>query len=109
MNQRCSTYDHDNVRYHAGNALEVGCLYPLKQQQRIFLKGMKAAGEKETEIVQPRSRGVPAGSQRYGAAIWSGDIHSTWEDLQQQVRAGLNIGLERHSLVDDGHRRFFWR
>jgi alpha-D-xyloside xylohydrolase len=82
-------YDHDNVRYHAGNGLEVGCLYPMFQQQALF-DGMKAAGE--TEVVTLGRAGF-AGSQRYGAAIWSGDIHSTFEDLQQQVRAGLNIGL----------------
>jgi alpha-D-xyloside xylohydrolase len=82
-------YDHDNVRYHAGNGVEVGCVYPMMQQQALF-EGMRGAGE--TEIVSLGRAGF-AGSQRYGAAIWSGDIHSTWEDLQQQVRAGLNIGL----------------
>ena len=83
------TYDHDNVRYHAGNGMEVGCLYPMFQQQALF-EGMKSAGE--TEILSLGRAGF-AGSQRFGAAIWSGDIHSTWEELQQQVRAGLNIGL----------------
>jgi alpha-D-xyloside xylohydrolase len=82
-------YDHDNVRYHAGNGLEVGCIYPMMQQQ-AFYEGMKSAGEREIITL---GRAGFAGSQRYGAAIWSGDIHSTWEDLQQQVRAGLNIGL----------------
>jgi alpha-D-xyloside xylohydrolase len=83
------TYDHDNVRYHAGNGLEVGCIYPMMQQQALF-EGMRAVGEKE--IVSLGRAGF-AGSQRYGAAMWSGDIHSTWEDLRQQIRAGLNIGL----------------
>jgi alpha-D-xyloside xylohydrolase len=32
-------------------------------------------------------------SQRYGAAVWSGDITSTFEALQAQVHAGLNMGL----------------
>jgi alpha-D-xyloside xylohydrolase len=82
-------YDHDNVRYHAGNGMEVGCLYPMFQQQALS-DGMKSAGEKE---ILTLGRAGFAGSQRYGAAIWSGDIHSTFEDLQQQVRAGLNIGL----------------
>ncbi len=82
-------YDHDNVRYHAGNGLEVGCLYPLYQQQALY-EGMKSAGEREVITL---GRAGFAGSQRFGAAIWSGDIHSTWADLQQQVRAGLNIGL----------------
>jgi alpha-D-xyloside xylohydrolase len=83
------TYDHDNVRYYAGNGVEVGCIYPMMQQQALH-DGMTAAGE--TEIVSLGRAGF-AGSQRFGAAIWSGDIHSTWEDLRQQVRAGLNIGL----------------
>jgi alpha-D-xyloside xylohydrolase len=84
-----AVYDHDNVRYHAGNGLEVGGLYPMCQQQALF-EGMKSAGE--TEIITLGRAGF-AGSQRYGAAIWSGDILSTWEDLRQQVRAGLNMGL----------------
>jgi alpha-D-xyloside xylohydrolase len=84
-----TVYDHDNVRYHAGNGLEVGCLYPMMQQQAMY-DGMHLEGE--TEIMTLGRAGF-AGSQRYGAAIWSGDIHSTFEDLQQQVRAGLNIAL----------------
>ncbi|HVM62647.1 MAG TPA: TIM-barrel domain-containing protein [Verrucomicrobiae bacterium] len=84
-----STYDHGNVRYHAGSGLEVGCLYPMFQQQ-AFCDGLRSAGE--TEIVTLGRAGF-AGSQRYGAALWSGDIDSTWEDLRQQVRAGLNVGL----------------
>jgi alpha-D-xyloside xylohydrolase len=34
-----------------------------------------------------------AGSQRYGAAIWSGDIATRWEDLKAQIPAGLNFSL----------------
>lgn len=83
------TYDHENVRYHAGNGVEVGCLYPLMQQKALF-EGMQREGEQE---ILSLGRAGFLGSQKYGAAIWSGDIHSTFEDLQQQVRAGLNIGL----------------
>ena len=84
-----SAYDHDNLRYHAGNGAEVGCIYPL-QQQRAFFEGMQGEGEKEVFTL---GRAGFAGSQRFGAALWSGDIHSTWEDLRQQVRAGLNIAM----------------
>jgi alpha-D-xyloside xylohydrolase len=84
-----AVYDHDNVRYHAGNGLEIAGLYPMAQQQ-AFYEGMRADGE--TEIIT-LGRAAFAGSQRYGAALWSGDIHSTWDDLRQQVRAGLNVGL----------------
>jgi alpha-D-xyloside xylohydrolase len=81
--------DNDNLRYHLGNGLEVGCLYPLLHA-RAFFEGMKAEGE--SEIIS-LCRSAWAGSQRYGAAVWSGDIPSTFEALQVQVRAGLNIGL----------------
>jgi alpha-D-xyloside xylohydrolase len=38
-------------------------------------------------------RSAWAGSQRYGAAVWSGDIEPTFEALAAQVPAGLNIGI----------------
>jgi len=81
--------DHDNLRYHLGNGLEVGCLYPITHQQ-AFYEGLKAEGENEIITL---CRSAWAGSQRYGAAVWSGDIDSTFESLAAQVRAGLNIGL----------------
>jgi alpha-D-xyloside xylohydrolase len=81
--------DHDNLRYHIGNGLEVSCISPLMHQQ-AFYEGMKSEGE--SEIVS-LSRSAWAGSQRYGAAVWSGDIDSSFEALRTQVRAGLNIGL----------------
>ncbi|HZJ57825.1 MAG TPA: TIM-barrel domain-containing protein, partial [Clostridia bacterium] len=34
-----------------------------------------------------------AGSQRYGALLWSGDIHSSFESMRNQLAAGLNVGL----------------
>jgi alpha-D-xyloside xylohydrolase len=48
--------------------------------------------EGEEEIIS-LCRSAWAGSQRYGTALWSGDIASTFEALQTQVRAGLNVGL----------------
>ena len=34
-----------------------------------------------------------AGLQRYAAATWSGDIGSRWEDLKNQIPAGLNFTM----------------
>jgi alpha-D-xyloside xylohydrolase len=34
-----------------------------------------------------------AGSQRYAAAIWSGDIGATWHDLKAQIPAGVNFSM----------------
>jgi alpha-D-xyloside xylohydrolase len=34
-----------------------------------------------------------AGSQKYAAAIWSGDIGTRWEDMKAQISAGLNFSI----------------
>ena len=81
--------DPANLRFHAGPGDEVVNLYPLLHA-RAFHEGMHAAGEHDVVLL---SRSAWAGSQRYGAAVWSGDIPATWDSLRQQVRAGLNIGL----------------
>jgi alpha-D-xyloside xylohydrolase len=81
--------DADNLRFHLGHGAAVANVYPLLHE-RAFYEGMRKVGE--TEILH-LCRSAWAGSQRYGAAIWSGDIDSTFEALQAQVRAGLNMGL----------------
>lgn len=81
--------DPENLRFHLWNGLEVACIYPLLHAQ-AFYDGMTAAGD---EQICNLARSAWAGSQRYGAAVWSGDIPSTFESLQVQVRAGMNIGL----------------
>lgn len=80
---------YDNLRYYAGDGRAVANIYPLRHAQ-AFYEGMRAQNESEIIFL---SRSAWAGSQRYAAAVWSGDIQSTWEALQAQVRAGLNIGL----------------
>jgi alpha-D-xyloside xylohydrolase len=79
----------DNLRYHIGPGLEVGNAYPMLHA-RAFFEGMRAEGEDE---ILSLCRSAWAGSQRYGALVWSGDIDSTFEDLRRQIPAGLNIGL----------------
>jgi alpha-D-xyloside xylohydrolase len=78
-----------NLRYQAGPGLEVSNIYPLLHA-RAFFDGMRAEGEEE---IISLCRAAWAGSQRYGAAVWSGDIDSTFEDLRRQIPAGMNIGL----------------
>ncbi|MDX6765805.1 MAG: glycoside hydrolase family 31 protein [Candidatus Methylacidiphilales bacterium] len=82
-------FDHDNLRYHLGNGETVGSWYPLAHAQ-TFYDGLKASGEKE---ILTLCRSAWAGSQRYGAAVWSGDISSTFDSLQKQIKAGLNMAL----------------
>jgi alpha-D-xyloside xylohydrolase len=82
-------FDFDNLRYHLGHGLAVTNIYPL-MYARAFYEGMRAEGEQEILLL---CRAAWAGSQRYGAAVWTGDIDSTFEVLQAQVRAGLNMAL----------------
>ena len=84
-----SVYDFDQYRYHLGTTLEVGNLYPLHYAQ-TFYDGMKKAG---IDDVVNLVRCAWAGSQRYGALIWSGDIDTTWASLRNQFVAGLHMGL----------------
>ena len=51
---------------------------------------MVRRGEKDVLLL---CRSAWAGSQRYGAAVWSGDIPTTFESLAVQVRAGLNMAM----------------
>ena len=32
-----------------------------------------------------------AGQQRYGTAVWSGDIVASWETMKRQLAAGVNL------------------
>ena len=84
-----AVYDFDHYRYHLGPNLQVGNIYPLKYAQG-FYEGM--AGEGQQNIVN-LLRCAWAGSQRYGALVWSGDIDSSFESLRNQLAAGLNMGL----------------
>lgn len=80
---------HDNLRFHAGRGDEVACRYPL-DHQRAFYDGLTESGEAEPLTL---CRSAWAGSQRYGALVWSGDIETTWASLHASVCAGLNMAL----------------
>ncbi|WP_155830353.1 TIM-barrel domain-containing protein [Glycomyces tenuis] len=56
----------------------------------MFYEGQKAAGQAE---VVNLVRCAWAGSQRYGALVWSGDIHSDWVDFRRQITAGVHMGV----------------
>lgn len=84
-----AVYDFDNYRYNAGPNLQVGNMYP-QTYSRAFYDGMVAAGQDE---VVNLVRCAWAGSQRYGALAWSGDIPSTFDALRAQIVAGLHMGI----------------
>jgi len=83
------TYDFKNYRYHMGSNQQIGNIYP-QVYARLFYDGMRQEGmENPVNLL----RCAWAGSQRYGALVWSGDIMCRWEDFRRQVCAGLNMGF----------------
>ncbi|GII30036.1 glycoside hydrolase family 31 protein [Planotetraspora mira] len=78
-----------NLSFAAGPGSEVANLYPREHARGVY-EHMQALGE--TEVLS-LSRSAWAGSQRYGVALWSGDIPATFDALASSVRAGLNVAM----------------
>ena len=82
-------YDFDNTRYYIGPALQCSNIYPA-MYAKGFYDGLKESGEKE---IMSLVRCAWAGSQKYGVLTWSGDIYSSFRAMQEQLQAGLNMGM----------------
>lgn len=82
-------YDFDLYRYYQGPALQCSNIYPV-MYAKGFYDGMQKEGQQN---ILNLVRCAWAGSQKYGALTWSGDIHSSFRAMKQQLQAGLNMGL----------------
>ena len=82
-------YEYAHFRYFRGADLEVGNIYP-REYARMCYEGMEAEGQ---ENIVNLLRCAWAGSQRYGALVWSGDIDSSFRSLRTQLRAGMSMGI----------------
>ena len=79
----------DNMILSIGRGDEVGLLYPYYYEQLVY-DGMKAMGKADIVTL---SRCAYLGAQKFGALVWSGDIPSTFESLEAQVKSGLNMAM----------------
>ena len=84
-----TAYDFDNYRYYRGTDLEIGNIYPV-EYAKTFYEGMEEEGQ---ENIVNLLRCAWAGSQKYGALVWSGDIASSFSSMRNQLAAGLNMGM----------------
>lgn len=84
-----TVYDFDNYRYYSGTNLQTGNIYPV-MYAKTFFDGMQREGQQN---IVNLLRCAWAGSQKYGALVWSGDIASSFESMRNQLAAGLNMGL----------------
>ena len=83
-----TVYDFDNYRYHKGDVTQVGNIYPRDYLKMIY-QGVAAEGREQFSLV----RCAWAGSQKFGALVWSGDIDTNFTAFKNQINAGLNMGL----------------
>lgn len=82
-------YDFDIQRYAIGPGAQVSNIYPALYA-KAFYDGMASEGQQN---IVNLARCAWAGSQRYGALTWSGDIDSTFKSMRIQLAAGLSMGL----------------
>ncbi len=81
--------DYSGVKFHLGDAEKCGGLYPYYAQKMIF-DGLKSQGESS---VISLGRSAFMGSQKFGSAVWNGDIKSSFEMLEVSVKSGLNMAV----------------
>ena len=91
-------FEHEAYRHHTGQALQVGNTYPQLFSRAVFegqvADGQAVSGQSSADGIGPVNlvRCAWAGSQRYGALVWSGDIHSSFLAMRRQVTAGIHMG-----------------
>ncbi len=82
-------YNFENYRYHIGPAMQCSNAYP-KFYAQGFYEGLKSEGvENPLSLV----RCAWAGSQKFGAVVWSGDVHSDFRSFRNQIQAGLSMNM----------------
>ncbi len=64
--------------------------YSLANSKTVY-QGQRSAAPDQRVFILTRS--AFAGNQHYAAAVWSGDITSTWTALRTQIPAGLGLSL----------------
>ncbi|NLT02839.1 MAG: DUF5110 domain-containing protein [Bacteroidales bacterium] len=73
-----------------GSSTQYFNAYGLVNAQGIY-EGQRGVDPDKRVFLLTRSG--YAGSQRYAAVIWSGDIGTRWEDMKAQITAGMNFSM----------------
>ena len=61
-------------------------VYPLLVNKTVY-EGLVAAGREPMILTRSGFSGI----QRYGVALWSGDVGNDWESFRRQITAGLGV------------------
>ncbi|MEO8362164.1 MAG: TIM-barrel domain-containing protein, partial [Vicinamibacteria bacterium] len=73
-----------------GSGARMANAYVLGSSQAVY-EGQRATDPDKRVFILTRS--AFAGSQRYAAATWSGDVSADWDSLHKQISAGLNMAI----------------
>jgi alpha-D-xyloside xylohydrolase len=73
-----------------GTGARVLNAYSLVNSKTVY-EGQRSVAPDQRVFILTRS--AFAGQQHYGAAVWSGDISSTWTALRAQIPAGLGLSV----------------
>ena len=80
----------DSAQTALGSFKRMRNAFPLQHTKGVYEHQRAASADKRVFIL---TRSAFAGQQRYGAAVWSGDIHGSWDVLRKQIAGGLNFSL----------------
>ena len=76
--------------FSAGTNQQVGMMFPWYHTKMVY-DGLMSKFPDEVPVTLARSGW--AGSQRFGASNWNGDLSASWENFQKTIVAGLNAQL----------------
>lgn len=74
----------------AGPGAYVFNSYPLVNAENVYRRFREEKGDERTYIL---TRSAWGGLQRTGSTLWSGDVVARWDNLKDQISAGVNTGL----------------
>lgn len=74
----------------AGPAQEYFNSYPLVNAENVYINFRREKGDERTYIL---TRSAWGGLQRTGSTLWSGDVVARWDNLRDQITAGVHAGL----------------
>ena len=74
----------------AGPGAYVFNSYPLVNAENVYRRFRQEQGDARSYIL---TRSAWGGLQRTGSTLWSGDVVARWDNLRDQISAGVNTGL----------------
>jgi len=83
-------------RFAAGTDTEVGPAW-AREHSRTMFEGNARVGRNASTFVT-LSRAAYPGSWALGAALWSGDVNTTFDTLRQQVRVAQSVAMSGVAL-----------